>query len=126
MTNKTGLASVKGEVVTISSTTDNGVEKIVVDAANPVGVVYNSGVADGSEVWVVVSGIADVYYTGNVTRGNICRGFVTGDAGYVTGQAMAEPYPVAPFATDKHFYEIGHAMESRVGAGLAKTVLHFN
>jgi len=128
LTNKTGGASVKGEVVSIYSATavDNAVKKIVVDVPDPIGVFYESGVADGSEAWIVVSGIADVYFIGDTTRGYLARGFVSADSGYVSGQAMAEAVPTSPFATDKHFYEIGHVLESRTGAGLAKCVLHFN
>ena len=128
MVNMTGAASVKGEVVTVYDATavDNAVDKIVVDAPNPIGVFYESGVADGQSAWVVVSGIADVYFVGDTTRSHLARGFLTTDAGYVVGQAISEIYPTAPFASDKHFYEIGHVLESRTGAGLAKCVLHFN
>ena len=127
VTNKTGGASVKGEVVTPSSATDNAVIKIVKDVPNPIGVFYESGVADGSEAWVVVAGIADVYFVGNTTRGQLARGFLTADgASYVIGQALAEAVPTPPFDSDKHFYEIGHILESRTGAGLAKCILHFN
>ena len=125
--NKTGGASVKGEVVTNSPTTSNAVSKIVVDIPNPIGVFYESDIADGEEAWVVVSGIADVYYVGNTTLGHLARGFLTADGGsYVTGQALSEAIPVSPFDVDKHFYELGHVLESRVGAGLAKTILHYN
>jgi hypothetical protein len=128
MTNKTGGVSVKGEVVSVYSATavNSSVKKIVVDEPAPIGVFYESGVADGSEVWVIVSGIADVYFIGNTTRGHLARGFITGDAGYVAGQVLSEAVPSSPFATDKHFYEIGHVIESRTGAGLAKCILHFN
>lgn len=128
LTNKTGGASVKGEVVSVYSATaiNSSVSKIVVDIPAPIGVFYESGVADGNEAWVVISGVADVYFVGNTTRGHLARGFITGDAGYVTGQALSEAVPSSPFASDKHFYEIGHVLESRTGAGLAKCVLHFN
>jgi hypothetical protein len=126
-TNLTGGVSVKGEVVTAGSAVNNSVTKIVVDIPNPIGVFYESGIADGAEAWVVVSGIADVYFVGNTTRGHIARGFLTADgASYVAGQALSEAYPTSPFASDKHFYEIGHVLEARAGAGLAKCVLHFN
>jgi hypothetical protein len=124
--NKTGAASVKGTVVCASSGTNNGVGKIVVDIPDPIGVIYNDGVADGSEVWVVTEGKAKVYFTGSTTRKYLARGFITGDAGYVSGQAFNEALPSTPFATDKHFYEIGHVLEARTGAGLALTKLHFN
>jgi hypothetical protein len=127
LTNKTGGNSVKGEVVTTDSTTNNAVKKIVVDVPNPIGVFFESGIADGAEAWVVVSGIADVYFVGNTTRGHIARGFETADgASYVTGQAMSEAVPTSPFSVDKHFYEMGHVLETRTGAGLSKVVLHFN
>lgn len=127
VTNKTGAASVKGEVVTPGSAVNNSVIKIVKDVPNPVGVFYESGIADGAEAWVVISGIADVYFVGNTAAGNLARGFLTADgASYVAGQAIAEAVPTPPFSSDKHFYEIGHVLESRTGAGLAKTVLHFN
>lgn len=124
--NKSGGNSVKGEVVTNSASVANAVEKIVINEPDPIGVFYESGIADGQLAWVVVSGIADVYFIGNTSLGYLARGFITGDAGYVTGQALAEALPTSPFATDKHFYEIGHLLEARVGAGLAKCVLHFN
>jgi hypothetical protein len=127
LTNKTGGNSVKGEVVTTDSTTNNAVKKIVVDVPNPIGVFFESGIADGAEAWIVVSGIADVYFVGNTTRGHIARGFETADgASYVTGQAMSEAVPTSPFSVDKHFYEMGHVLETRTGAGLSKVVLHFN
>lgn len=128
LTNKTGGASVKGEVVAAysASAINSAVAKIVVDVPNPIGVFYESGIADGSEAWVVVAGIADVYFTGNVSLGNIARGFLTVDgAGYVTGQALNDMIP-NPLSDDKHFYEIGHVIEARTGAGLAKVIIHFN
>lgn len=124
--NKTGAASVKGTVVRVSDTVDFGVRLIVVDVPSPIGVVYESGVPDGSPVWVVTSGDADVLFVGSVTRDHLARGFVAGDAGYEPGKALSEALPTAPFATDKHFYEIGHTLQNRTGAGLARVTLHFN
>jgi len=122
LTNKTGGASVKGEVVHSNSGQDNSVIKILVDVPDPIGVFYESGIADGAEAWVVVAGIADVYFVGNTTRGQFARGFLTADgASYVTGQALSEALPAAPFTDAKHFFEIGHVLESRVGAGWRKS-----
>lgn len=123
--NKTGAPSVKGNVVTPGGATSS-VELVPIDVPNAIGVFYESGIADGSSAWVVVSGIADVYFIGNTTIGQLARTGLTADAGEVAGQAIAEAFPVPPFATDKHFCEVGHILESRVGAGLAKVVLHFN
>lgn len=127
LTNKTGGNSVKGAVVSNSASVANAVEKAVKDEPDPIGVFYESGIADGQEAWIVVSGIADVYFVGNTALGHLARGFLTADgASYVIGQAMSEAVPGSPFGVDKHFYEIGHVLESRVGAGLAKVCLHFN
>jgi hypothetical protein len=126
LTNNTGAATVKGNVVTNSAALANAVVLAVDGEPDALGVFYESGVADGAEAWVVVSGIADVYFIGSTTLGHLARTFISGEAGYVTGQAISEAIPSAPFATDKHFCEIGHVLEARVGAGLAKCVLHFN
>lgn len=126
LVNRTGAISVKGYAVTPSDVYDNAVKKIVVDVPNPIGIVYESGVADGSTMWVVVAGIAEVYFANTPIRGHLARGFVASDVGYVSGQLKSEAFPTSPFATDKHFFEIGHVLETKAVPGLAKTVLHFN
>jgi len=126
LTNRTGAASVKGNVLTQDSVNDKSVVLILQNIPNPIGVFLESGIPNGSAAWVVVSGIADVYFIGSTTRGHLARGFVTADAGFITGQALSEAVPGSPFATDKHFYEIGHVLETRTGAGLAKVNLYFN
>jgi len=120
---KAGEALVKGNVVHITGV--NTVSKIVQDVPDPIGSVY-ADAASGANVWVVVDGIADIYFTGSTTAGYLARGFISTDVGYVAGQALNEAVPTSPFASDKHFYEIGHVLETRTGAGLAKCVLHFN
>ena len=124
MINKTGVNSIKGYIVRLHSN-DNSVEHIPINNPDPMGIIYNAGVPDGGLIWVVISGKADVYYGGNVTAGTFSRACVTADS-ISAGQAISEALPTPPFATDKHFQEIGHPMESRVGAGLALTNLHFN
>lgn len=127
MINDTGVATVKGYVVQPSSSVDFGVKLIVKDIPNPIGVFYETGIADGEYTWVVISGIAYVYYVASTTRNYFSRGFLTADGGsYVTGQALNEALPSSPFASDKHFYELGHVLETRTGEGLAKTLIHFN
>ena len=126
LTNNTGAATVKGNVVTNSATTANAVVLAVDGEPDALGVFYESGIANGAAAWVVVSGIADVYFAASTTLGHLARTFISGEAGYVIGQAKSEAIPTSPFATDKHFCEIGHVLEARVGAGLAKCVLHFN
>lgn len=125
MINKTGGASTKGYIVENSATTNNGVQYTTVDDIDPIGVMYETGIPDGSPCWVVVSGIAHVYYATAVIKDSLSRVPVTAE-GYADGQAVNEALPTSPFATDKHFQEIGHPIETRGTAGLALTVLHFN
>lgn len=126
LTNKTGAASVKGYLVHNSSAVDNAVVLSQIDIPDCVGVFLESDVADGEEAWIAVAGIADVYFSGDSTRGHMARVGVSQDTGKANGQAISEAIPTSPFASDKHFAEIGHVLESRTGAGLAKCVLHFN
>jgi hypothetical protein len=126
LTNKTGGVSVKGTVVRSGRNLNNSFEKVTDGIPDTIGIVYENGIADGSECWVVISGIADVYFVNSTVRGYLARTFITSEIGYVTGQALSEQVPSSPFASDKHFCEIGHIIETRTGAGLAKTVLHFN
>lgn len=125
MKNRTGGVSIKGYIVEPAPIEDNAVKYTDNGDADPIGIVYESGVADQAEMWVVVSGIAEVYYGVAVTRATFSRVPIVSD-GLTTGQAMNEPLPSSPFATDKHFQEIGHPLETTSGAGLAKTILHFN
>ena len=124
--NKTGAASVKGTVVTASSSVDNACSKVQIDIPNPIGVIAEDDVPDGIAVRVITGGIGDVLFVGNTTRGHLARTCVTADSNATQGQAISEAIPTSPFATDKHFMEIGHVLESRTGAGLAKCLLHFN
>jgi len=126
MINKTGAASIKGSVVELEGTTDKGVELSGIGSPDPIGIIYDSGIADGDFVWVVVSGFAEVLYSTAVTRGTFARVPDSGDTSGTAGQAIAEPLPSPPFASDKHFQEIGHPAESIGSPGLALTVLHFN
>ena len=126
LTNKTGAVSVKGTLVDAHTTINNAFKLVPVNEPDCIGAVYDSGVADGSECWVVVSGIADVMFVGNTTAGHFARVTVTADTGDQAGYAISEAVPTSPFATDKHFQEIGHVLEARTGSGLAKVILHFN
>lgn len=122
--NNTGAPSVKGYCVDITSV--DGVALTTQNRPDCIGVFYESGVASGAYAWIVICGIAEVYFVGNTTAGHIARTFIDADADYETGKAKSEAVPTSPFATDKHFCEIGHVLETRTGAGLAKTILHFN
>jgi len=122
--NQTGGASVKGQTVHI--TADGTVGLTAQGVPDCIGIVYQSGIPAGDLVYVVVSGIAEVLFIGNATAGHLARTFIAADGGFVAGQALSEAVPLPPFDSDKHFAEIGHVIDSRVGAGLARVNLHFN
>lgn len=126
LVNRTGSASVKGELVRPDDNYDDAVELVPIDAPDIIGVFYESDIADGASAWIVVAGIADVYYIGSTTRGQFARMCVAADTSAANGRAIAEARPTSPFATDKHFQEIGYVLQSRTGAGLARTAIHFN
>lgn len=125
LTNKTGGASIKGTILGIAAGTDNAFDLLPDDEPDVIGVVYEAGIADGQECWVVTNGICDIYFEAAVTRGEFARSQIDADGGTV-GYAVAEAVPTSPFATDKHFQEVGHIIESTGGAGLAKCIIHFN
>ncbi len=124
--NATGADSIKGYCVTASDAKAEAVRLVPVDVPDPIGVFYEAGIKDGALAWIVVAGIADVYFWTATTRGHIARTGLTADTGEISGQAMSEAYPTSPFSADKHFCEVGHVLETRASAGLAKCILHQN
>jgi len=124
LTNKTGANSVAGQVVSPDTATDDAVILNAIGGVNPIGVFLESGISDGSEAWIVVSGIADVALDDNVAavHGNWIGSGIA--AGYASTGA-------SPPAAPTHFEEIGHCIESVAAGGagthiLARCVLHFN
>jgi len=120
LTNKTGSNTVAGQIVkTLAGVgnPDDAVALAGVSELHPIGVFLESGVTDGSEAWIVVSGIVNVL----VDAGGCARGdrLITGAIG---GFATVNNAP----SVAVHFQEIGHCIETRAGAGLARAVLHFN
>ena len=129
LTNKTGGTTTKGYIAQASSATDNAFVYIGNDEPDPMGIVFgdddgNNVAADG-ECWVTILGKAYIYVTAAAARENVVRSPVAAD-GASAGQGVAEAVPTSPFATDKHFQEVGHTLEATAGAGLVLCVLHFN
>jgi len=127
LTNKTGAPSVKGSVVSASTTTDNAFQ-LQSNEFDSIGIVYDNGVADGQACYVVISGVAEVLLTNGTAS---TRGYwVIADA--VDGRANAtQPVPIPGNTTAEHtlhFKEIGHCLESKVAGTnvLAKCIIHFN
>lgn len=117
--NRTGHSSVKGEIVESSGTTDLEVTLLPSGAVDPIGAIYNAGIAEGSNVWVVVAGIVQVLYDAN---GAINGGWVetsNATAGRADGSAAT------PAASPQHFEEMGHALEDAAANTLGKMTMHF-
>ncbi len=118
LTNKTGGNTVAGELVQVDTTTNEAFDTCDESSDGCFAVILDGSVSDGSEAWVVVGGIADVLIDeGGCTRGDrMITSATSGSAAtWNVGGAVAT-----------HFQEIGHCIETRVGAGLARCVLHFN
>lgn len=118
LTNKTGGNTIAGQLVIASTGTADAFATAGVSSDGIIGIILEAGVADGSEAWIVVSGIADVLIdAGGSTIGD--RMIASATAG------SADVWNVGG-AVATHFLEIGHCIETRAGAGLARCVLHFN
>ncbi|KKN36376.1 hypothetical protein LCGC14_0774140 [marine sediment metagenome] len=118
LTNKTGSNSVAGQLVQTDTTQNDAVTLSGVNSDDTIGIILDSGVSDGTSMWVVVYGIANVMMdaVGSVRGDRIITAPVGG---------FATPWNVGG-AVATHFQEIGHCIETRIGAGLARCVLHFN
>lgn len=125
LTNKTGAASVRGTVLTMSDGYDNAFELQTAEF-DGVAVCYETGVADGSEAWCVVSGIAEVLLKDGTaaTHGSWTKCADTDGRAEVT----TPPTGIGALAVSEHFKEIGHCIEDKASGTdvLAKIVLHFN
>lgn len=123
LTNKSGSASVKGNLAVAHASVDNAFDVSLGADSDMIGVVYEAGVADGSECWVVISGVAEVLLENSTASnaGNWVQS--SGVAGRADATASTPPGLVAG-----HFREIGHCLETKTGGTdvLAKCVLHFN
>jgi len=119
--NKTGSASVKGTVVIASTTIDDAFDIASAGEVQPIGVVLDDGIADGSYCRVVISGRAQVLLedAAPATRGYWVE-VATATAGRAT--MLASPNAVT------HWAELGHCLESVAGGTdvLAWCNLHFN
>jgi len=119
LTNKTGAASIKGTIVGVDSAAGNAFDLTAIDANYNLGVVYESGVDDGAECWVVVIGIAEVLMKNDATLGQQCRIPLNTDTGEVAGYAMADAQ-----AATASVYKIGDILETKTADTLCKVLLH--
>lgn len=119
--NKTGAPSVKGQVVAASTATANSVMTSPIDGDMPIGIMYETGVADASLCWVVISGIAEVLFKDTVAP-------ILGGVIYSSSVAGRVDIAATVPAATTHFRECGHCHEVKAGGTgvLAKCNLHFN
>jgi len=118
VTNKTGGDSVAGEVVKPNTAIANSVILSATSDDDIIGVFLDSGVPDGSEAWVVVSGIA--YVKANAS------GFSKGDRIVASATTAGRVDEGNSPSTAVHFTEIGHALEDAAANTTGKVALHFN
>ena len=126
LTNKTGSNTVAGQLVKADTANNDAVILTAAADMECIGVFLDSGIADGSEAWVVISGIADVAMEDNTaaTAGNWVE-VGNSEAGYANAESAS------PAAAPRHFDEIGHCIETVSAGGegthiLARCVIHFN
>jgi len=125
--NGTGTTSVKGSVVKLD-VFDDTVILNPADDPMPMGVVYEPGVADGQEMWVVTEGDAFVLLEDGTgaTAGNWAK---VSDS--VSGRAdvsLTAPAGGTIAAIEDHFTEMGHCERSASSGTdvLCKIHLHWN
>lgn len=124
MNNKTGATTVKGSLVAASTATTNS---FVLQSSefDTFGIVYESGVADGSEAWIWVNGsIAQCLLKDTETT---TMGYVA-IAADTDGRFMSVAVPSANPVVAEHFKEIGHVLETKSSGTnvLCLVHLHFN
>lgn len=125
--NQLGGASVKGTVVVASTAVENGVGLPPADSAMPIGIIYENGIPEGSLVWVVIYGAADVLLE-DATAGTKGNWVFTSDAiGRADATLNAPPGGGIP-ELDQHMQEIGHCLEDKDSGTdvLCRIAVHFN
>ena len=123
MTNGTGSASVKGTLISASTSVDN--EFILQsNEFDTFGIVAESGIADGSQTWVWMSGKCQVLWKDSQSS---TRGYVA-LAADTDGRAYNVDVPSSNPVVAEHFKEIGHVLESKSSGTdvLVLCVIHFN
>ena len=125
--NKTGVASVKGTLVSYSAAVDNAFVLSAINEDQAIGIVYEVGVADGGLCWTIILGCAEVLLENTTagTHGNWV--FASGTVGRADA-TLAAPPAGGVAQLDQHMQEIGHCLENVVGGTdvLCKIKTQFN
>jgi hypothetical protein len=126
--NKTGAASVKGTIVEPSDTTDFAVKVCGAGEPDPIGIILDSGVPDGSPVRVVQSGWVQVLIQDGTAATRAYWAKVSDTQDGRADITIAAPSGGTLPQLVEHFHEIGHCFET-VGSGTDVLVwisCHFN
>jgi hypothetical protein len=127
--NGTGAPTIKGTLVQASSTSDLTVKKMIADESVPVGVIYDNGIADGEDCWIVVSGLADFLLEDGTgcAPGNWAVVSENQD-GRISSESATPPPSGTIAEIQLHFKEVGHCLETKNSGTdvLARCVIHFN
>lgn len=118
LTNESGAPTVKGQIVSSKGTVARAFDLTAVDANHVLGVVYESGIEDAAECWVVVAGIAQVLMKNAATMGHICRIPLNTDEGEAAGYAMD-----AAQSGTASVYKIGDNLETQNAETLCRVLL---
>jgi hypothetical protein len=127
--NKTGVASVKGSIIEPNGGTDAAFSLCGANALDPIGSVYEAGVADGSLCWVWMPGSMCQVLLEDGTAST--REYWVKVGATTAGRAdasLAAPSGSSFAEVTEHFREIGHAAESKTAGTdvLSLVHMHFN
>ena len=127
LNNGSGVNSVKGTIVIADTNADDSFDVAGANEAQSMGIVYDDGIADGAECWVIIYGIADVLLKDTTLSAHGNWVYVSDVAGRAEA-TLAAPPGGGVVELDVHMGEIGHALESIAGGNdvLARVCLHFN
>ena len=110
ITNNTGVASVKGNLIEADGTLTG------LNCDDCIGVIYEAGIANGNDMWVVVYGKAQVLLDDN-TGSTVGNWVEASEPGYANAEAGS------PAAAPQHFQEIGHSLQTVAAGGGGTHVL---
>ena len=116
--NKTGAPTVKGTIVSPSTTVNDAVIISPLSGTEPCGVIYDKGIADGLECWVVIGGVAQILMQNatSATAGQWCGISPT------AGRAYTATSP----SDNTRDRQIGHILNTVTGGTnvLADVIVH--
>jgi len=124
MINATGAPSVKGTLIEASSAVDHGFILCGVGDDDPVGIVYDGGIADGQPCLVVVSGFAECL----IEAGSTIQRRYWGRTPTATPGRVDLSNVIGGGSVAEHFKECAHCFETKANTGdtLALCAVHFN